>query len=235
MTASSRRASKQCDLGAANADTPNAGCRTDCRLPRCGDGIVDDLRGEQCDDGGTAPGDGCSSLCFLELPATAELIPGRGSPFTDCAIEWATDHPTHDRHGNPDVKQSCRDGDAACDGGTVAGECVFHVWLCANNHDPHLPGCTPGSAGVGIVSQVDIKKPSSHDASRRVEDAQNRSRIFPAAAAARLVGFDACGPRMDLRVPLKAPGHLGSKKLKLRGQTLGGVVDSDSLKLICLP
>ena len=43
----------------ANADP--SPCRTDCTLPRCGDGIVDP--GETCDDGNFTSGDGCSSDC----------------------------------------------------------------------------------------------------------------------------------------------------------------------------
>lgn len=41
-------AGEQCDEGPRNADLPDA-CRTTCRRPRCGDGIVD--TSEQCDDG----------------------------------------------------------------------------------------------------------------------------------------------------------------------------------------
>ena len=37
--------------GPDNADVPNSGCRTDCRLPFCGDGISDNLLNEGCDDG----------------------------------------------------------------------------------------------------------------------------------------------------------------------------------------
>lgn len=33
---------------------------------RCGDGISDPLAGEQCDDGNTIDGDGCSSSCLIE-------------------------------------------------------------------------------------------------------------------------------------------------------------------------
>jgi cysteine-rich repeat protein len=36
-------------------------CRTDCRIPRCGDGFVDG--GERCDDGNTRSGDGCAADC----------------------------------------------------------------------------------------------------------------------------------------------------------------------------
>jgi len=37
-------------------------CRTDCTIPRCGDGILDG--GEVCDDGNNLDGDGCSGDCL---------------------------------------------------------------------------------------------------------------------------------------------------------------------------
>ncbi|MFH2009354.1 MAG: DUF4215 domain-containing protein [bacterium] len=55
-----------CDAGGANADTPNALCRTDCTPRRCGDGILDDQAFELCDDANTASGDGCSTVCSVE-------------------------------------------------------------------------------------------------------------------------------------------------------------------------
>jgi cysteine-rich repeat protein len=42
---------EQCDNGIANANTPDATCRTNCARQKCGDGIVDDLFGEVCDLG----------------------------------------------------------------------------------------------------------------------------------------------------------------------------------------
>lgn len=54
-------AGEACDDGPDNAaDVPNA-CRLDCRLPTCGDGVVDDAFGEVCDDGNSDLGDGCPS------------------------------------------------------------------------------------------------------------------------------------------------------------------------------
>ena len=44
-------------------DTP--GCDSDCTANTCGDGHVN-AETEQCDDGGTAPGDGCSATCQTE-------------------------------------------------------------------------------------------------------------------------------------------------------------------------
>ena len=52
---------EDCDEAVANSDTPNAPCRTDCSLPRCGDGVVDDQLGEIC-DGGPACFPDCNPL-----------------------------------------------------------------------------------------------------------------------------------------------------------------------------
>ncbi len=71
---------EDCDLGTQNSDLPNASCRSDCSLTRCGDQVVDGIRGEQCDDGNGIDGDGCSSACTLEQfagnPSSAPVLPG---------------------------------------------------------------------------------------------------------------------------------------------------------------
>jgi cysteine-rich repeat protein len=41
-------------------DTPSS-CRTNCTVPKCGDGVLDG--GEVCDDGNTSSGDGCAANC----------------------------------------------------------------------------------------------------------------------------------------------------------------------------
>lgn len=35
--------------------------------PRCGNGILETNRGEECDDGNTDSGDGCSATCTIEV------------------------------------------------------------------------------------------------------------------------------------------------------------------------
>ena len=57
---------EKCDEGVAkNSDAPAAGlghlCRTNCKMRGCGDGIKD--VDEDCDDGNTTDGDGCSDIC----------------------------------------------------------------------------------------------------------------------------------------------------------------------------
>ncbi len=71
-----------CDMGPRNADAPGAGCRTDCTLARCGDGVVD-APYESCDDRNGLSGDGCSPSCRPErlaaetftLPASLYELP----------------------------------------------------------------------------------------------------------------------------------------------------------------
>ena len=60
-------AGEVCDEGSANGDAPDATCRRDCTLQRCGDGIVDASLGEECDDSNTVSGDGCSADCKKEV------------------------------------------------------------------------------------------------------------------------------------------------------------------------
>jgi cysteine-rich repeat protein len=45
----------------------------------CGNGILEDLAGEQCDDGGTAPGDGCDASCDFEGNISVESEPNNTS------------------------------------------------------------------------------------------------------------------------------------------------------------
>jgi cysteine-rich repeat protein len=43
-----------------------ATCNIDCTVSRCGDGKLNTSATEQCDDGGTVDGDGCSATCTFE-------------------------------------------------------------------------------------------------------------------------------------------------------------------------
>ena len=69
-----------CDDGdpcnGAETCEPGQGCVTAGPFPSCGDGNTDVLCGEECDDGGNDPGDGCSADCMVEAPA----CPGDGDP-----------------------------------------------------------------------------------------------------------------------------------------------------------
>jgi cysteine-rich repeat protein len=76
---------ESCGDGATNNGEPcdpsdpqfgPARCNTDCTLTRCGDSKLNLAAGEQCDDGNTASGDGCSATCILERCKNGVLDPG---------------------------------------------------------------------------------------------------------------------------------------------------------------
>jgi len=70
--------------------------------PICGDGIANYQNGEQCDDGNTKSGDGCSSLCLYEIPtapATREAscndgLQNQGEEGIDCGGPCSKTCPT---------------------------------------------------------------------------------------------------------------------------------------------
>jgi cysteine-rich repeat protein len=72
---------KDCDLfddGAANGSCPPV-------LPTCGDGVVQVLFGEQCDDGNNDDGDGCNAVCQEEFCGDGLINNGPpGGPGEQC-------------------------------------------------------------------------------------------------------------------------------------------------------
>lgn len=59
---------EQCDDGVDLSTYNQSGCGPGCHTaPRCGDGRVDSLWGESCDDGNLTPLDGCSATCQYEI------------------------------------------------------------------------------------------------------------------------------------------------------------------------
>jgi len=44
-------------------------CDADCTEVTCGDGVLNHVAGEECDQGDVTPGDGCSATCQLETPS----------------------------------------------------------------------------------------------------------------------------------------------------------------------
>lgn len=56
-------AGETCDQGQLNSDSSPDACRESCRLPFCGDGVVDS--GEECDDGNSNGSSNCNPSCIL--------------------------------------------------------------------------------------------------------------------------------------------------------------------------
>jgi cysteine-rich repeat protein len=128
--------------------------------PNCGDTVVDHDEGEQCDDGNTQDGDGCSSTCQVEVGGAC----GNGTlePGND---EECDDGNTQDGDGCSSNCQfeplgaSC--GDAIVDAGEV----------CDDGNTQNGDGCNPTcnlgnvtslfAGGVGMAGFADGVGPSA--------------------------------------------------------------------------
>jgi hypothetical protein len=78
-------------------------------------------------------------LVALAPPAGAVLLPGGGSPRSDCYLELDVQ-----ARALTSRSAECTDGDPSCDqDGACDGSCRIGVAACVNQNDPALPNCTP--------------------------------------------------------------------------------------------
>ncbi|HEY3496211.1 MAG TPA: DUF4215 domain-containing protein, partial [Polyangiaceae bacterium] len=134
----------------------NAATGADTSAPSvCGDGKVDPMRMEECDDRNVASTDGCSETCTLE--------PGWSCPFPGVACEAAT------------CGDGIRVGKEACDFGATPAEgcdpvtCTVtpgyacdatgcHLTVCGDNVAEGSEGCDDGNNGWGDGCAPDCKR-----------------------------------------------------------------------------
>ncbi|MDX2090501.1 MAG: DUF4215 domain-containing protein [Kofleriaceae bacterium] len=142
---------EQCDGGGETAT-----CDIDCSTASCGDGIVNDLftvpstggKKEQCDDGGNANNDGCSSTCQFERCGNNILDNGEqcdGTALPTPPVAGAT-------CGTTGVN-ACRwvycgngilEGTEQCDNGLTGPNANSNTAACKAN-------CTVNTCGDGFV------------------------------------------------------------------------------------
>jgi|GEM_PF-2898815 len=132
-----QEAGEDCDLGdGVNSDAPNAECRTDCSVRRCGDGVVDGSYEEACDAGATENGQtvcGCQDNCqWASSEVTCRESEGVCDLAESCngsggcpADAFAVDVVCHESTGLCDPAEVCSGSSADCpsdeleDSGTV--------------------------------------------------------------------------------------------------------------------
>jgi cysteine-rich repeat protein len=116
---------EDCDTGTANLcvdDMMSPICSNACRFKSCGNDAQECE--EECDLGpeNAVPGSGCTAACkrnLAEKPGTKE-----------CPAAFTVDSAPQPL---PSTKQTCVDGNPACDfDGVVNGECVFRIGVCLN-------------------------------------------------------------------------------------------------------
>jgi cysteine-rich repeat protein len=212
---------EQCDDGNT---TSCDGCSSTCRIEACGNGVRE--CNEDCDDGplnGT-PGDTCTAQCTVAPPALR--ISGGGKKAGECDLEWsmAIGAAVNGKDGFPTFKQSCTDGDPACDFSALPNLCRFHVWVCLGGADPRY------TCPAETVTSVTLLTPNAK--AKPPLNALRTSLLDAFAAVGLPVGpGERCTRRIDVDVPA------GKRYLTLKTKTIGasGAVDRDTLRLRCNP
>jgi cysteine-rich repeat protein len=240
----SSRCGEECDEGGANGDVSDA-CRTDCKLPVCGDGIVDS--GEECDDGNVYGCDGCSTTCASEpVPVCGdgvvdracreecddgglvdgdgcnrlcwvEKIPGGGGSTTDCLMEWTVQNPSNEPLYDRRGRIS---GSQVCRDNDPT--CDFDggvVGSCTFR----LGLCFGSADGdyprcdVEPVVAYDVRKPSLRDEARSEHMRTVRANASAAAVQMFSASLGRCGGSFEVPVPLRQRrGRFSRGRLVLR-------------------
>ena len=135
-----------CDEGCGECDTCY-GPGLDCE---CGNGVVECA--EECDDGNTDDGDGCSSICLIAHSPCRDYD-GDGYYAIDAACPTGNDCDDNNADINPGEAEVCDGVDNNCDGAVDEGyneeNCGF---LCSFNYDPSRAGdlrCCGDDPGEG--------------------------------------------------------------------------------------
>jgi len=144
-------------LAGCVADTYLAG-PWDAAVPVCGDGVLD--VGEQCDDGNTTSGDGCSATCTLEVEDCGNGIDDDDG-LVDCADTDCTGDPACPFCGDGefDPGEECDDGNGVSGDGCSA-TCKLEVEVTCddrvdNDEDGQVdcadPDCEGQTCGIGLA------------------------------------------------------------------------------------
>ncbi|MBX3246339.1 MAG: DUF4215 domain-containing protein [Myxococcales bacterium] len=127
-------------------------CNPDCTPAVCGDGIVNAMAGESCDDGNTEPGDGCSATCVNEECGNGIVDPGEQC---DTRGESATCDPDCTNAVCGDGYVNMAAGEQCDDGNTDAGDACSPTCQLTPDAGPGDPDAGPSpDAGTGDASVV---------------------------------------------------------------------------------
>jgi len=169
---------EQCDEG---GDT--ATCNANCTLPTCGDGYLNLVAGEECDDGNHATGDGCTATCHVE--SGYSCVDAVGLPI-DCVTICGD--------GIVAGAEACDDGNTR-DGDGCSATCGVEVgWLCSGTACAAICGdgiqvggeeCDDGNSQTGDGCTPRLER---DDVRRRHRGRQRAVRRRQPALGRRLLG-----------------------------------------------
>lgn len=173
-----------CGDGLCNLLTECPNCVADCDsscefepVPLCGDGILQEVLlgggssrfnergGEECDDGNTEDGDGCSSDCLIEgdgpvcgndiWEVDEECDDGNNQSGDGCS-ESCLIEAEESECGNDVLEEGeeCDDGNTE-DGDGCSSECVIEIELCGNGELDEEEECDDGNEMPGDGCSLD--------------------------------------------------------------------------------
>ena len=140
-------------------------CDVNCTLVSCGDGTLNTLVGEQCDDGNSTSGDGCSNQCLAEFCGDAILQPGLGEDCdagneTDTCNADCTNAACGDGTWNATAGEECDDGNLVnadgCSSQCLAefcGDSMIQADLLGEECDD---GNSTGGDGCSATCQTEV-------------------------------------------------------------------------------
>ena len=129
---------------------------------QCGDGYWDEPAGEECDDGNTIDGDGCSSTCKIEpycgdgtVDAGEECDDGNNTDGDGCSAACTTEPVCGD--GTLDPGEGCDDGNNI-DGDGCSANCTIEP-ICGNGVIDYGEECDDGNNidGDGCASDCTVE------------------------------------------------------------------------------
>lgn len=171
-------------------------------------------------------------LCVSVSPSRAGCpgqcaVPGGGAAATDCILELNGLVLDADGKGK---NVTCTDGDPACDADqTSDGTCRLRVALCLNNTDSRLPECEASD-----VASVSVRNASSgtsrYDAG--LEALQSDAEAITPTDQARCTELETVSVAVRTTPSRIKPGR---RKIAVRAVTGSGRVDSDKVRVTCLP
>lgn len=182
-------------------------------------------------------------------------VPGGGKAKTDCHVEWQlAPVPALNRRGIPRNVAKCYEGDPRCDADPdlTNHSCTFSLALCINVTDTRFPQCTPLDIAAFEVRSPNPLTASNPEDPANIAALENQAGVggfgmqivrrrtpLPTPGATPNASPNACSSTFQLVVPLRqrASGALppGRKRFRVRAWTSRGVVDSDTLRLVCKP